>query len=47
MAETNEAEKEILKKEFQRAHRIAVINNGIVLMLGLAVITLTAKKMTP
>lgn len=35
-----------LKREFDRIHRWSVINNGIVLLLGLILIFLTARNLT-
>jgi hypothetical protein len=44
-ATTNEAELAPLKAAFGRMHRWSVIGNGIVLLLGLGVIVLTARKL--
>jgi uncharacterized membrane protein len=36
----------LLKEEFGRAHRVSVINNGIVLGLGVLLVIVTAKRLT-
>ncbi len=43
--ETSKTDVTVLQKEFNHTHRLSVINNGIVLLLGLILIILTARSL--
>lgn len=43
--ETSKTDMTVLQREFNHAHRVSVINNAIVLLLGLILIILTAKSL--
>lgn len=45
-ATTDTVEQEHLKQEFDRVHKISVVFNGIVLLLGILLVLLTSKNLT-
>lgn len=45
-AETNKLDVTLLQKEFHRTHRISVVNNMIVLVLGIILILITSRTLT-